>query len=160
MRQILAAFCIVAAMVASMTSQGAHADVRDIETEAKEAVVLAQERFSIRLDFSQASLGEVEKILATASQGNFDDTLKKRMEVVFDTYILEVGKRQFGGVYQQFRGNLILVVGLPQFSIALMPRDKVKGRLGGDEGDNIPFFYSGFEEAVRKAKPGDKKMYV
>jgi hypothetical protein len=42
----------------------------------------------------------------------------------------------------------------------LMTRDKVRGRLSGDAADNIPFFYSGFAERVRRAEPGTNAQYV
>jgi hypothetical protein len=38
--------------------------------------------------------------------------------------------------------------------------DKVRGRLSGDLGDNIPFFYEGFSERVRNATPGTSALYV
>ena len=38
--------------------------------------------------------------------------------------------------------------------------DKVRGRLGGDEADNLPFFYDGFAERVRRAAPGIRALYV
>lgn len=35
----------------------------------------------------------------------------------------------------------VLVVGDPTFRVAILAWDKVRGRLGGDAGDNIPSFY-------------------
>ena len=54
----------------------------------------------------------------------------------------------------------MLVVGEPKFHVALMAFDKVRGRLAGDKGDNIPFFYEGFAARVKSAVPGTKVLYV
>ncbi len=74
----------------------------------------------------------------------------------FGCYILEVGRRQFGGRYQWHDGRdqPVLVVGETAFRVAILAWDKVRGRLGGDEGDNIPFFYAGFAGRARQAVPG------
>jgi hypothetical protein len=42
----------------------------------------------------------------------------------------------------------------------MMALEKVRGRVGGDEADNIPFFYAGFAERARKAVPGDDALYL
>lgn len=47
-----------------------------------------------------------------------------------------------------------------EWTVAIIAWDKVRGRVGGDEGDNIPFFYPGFADRARKAKPGDDALYV
>jgi hypothetical protein len=50
-------------------------------------------------------------------------------------------------------------VGEPDFHVALMTWDKVKGRLRGDAADSIPFFYDGFAERARQAEPGVRALY-
>ena len=55
--------------------------------------------------------------------------------------------------------NSLLVVGEPKFHVAIMTFDKVRGRLGGDDADNIPFFYEGFAARIRSAKRGTKALY-
>ena len=54
----------------------------------------------------------------------------------------------------------VLVVGEPMFCIALYPFAKVRGRLGGDVSDNIPFYYAGFRQRVDNGLPGDDALYV
>jgi len=54
----------------------------------------------------------------------------------------------------------VLIVGEPEFRVAMIAWDKVRGRLSGDKADNIPFFYAGFAERVRGAQPGDDALYV
>jgi hypothetical protein len=56
--------------------------------------------------------------------------------------------------------RVVLVVGEPSFHVAMISWDKVRGRLNGDEADNIPFFYAGFAKRVREAEPGNHVPYV
>lgn len=65
-------------------------------------------------------------------------------------YLLEVGRRQFGGMYRLYeqRGWPVLVLGEPEFSAAFLAHDKIDGRLSGDEMDNLPFFYGALRRAV------------
>lgn len=54
----------------------------------------------------------------------------------------------------------MLVVGEPRFRVAILTWDKTKGRLLGDEADNIPFFYAGFAGCVRSATDGVDALYL
>ncbi|MEP6754413.1 MAG: hypothetical protein ABJA67_02845 [Chthonomonadales bacterium] len=116
------------------------------------------------LDLTPGSLAAVESLLSELSERSGDLTVEQESEIVqlLGAYILEVGRREFGGKYSWYEaGNEpVLVVGQPVFSIAMIPGDKVRGRLRGDEADNIPFFYDGFAERARRAEPGDAITYV
>lgn len=114
------------------------------------------------MDFSNESLQHVEGLLDEAS-----DFAPEMPEEVVDgiiqklgSYVLEVGRRQFGGKYYWHQDEPVLVVGEPEFKIAMKAWGKVKGRLSGDSADNIPFFFKGFHDRVRDAKPGDDVLYV
>jgi hypothetical protein len=135
-----------------------------IATTAAEAVALCDSRPGGELDFTEASLLVVEEMLAEAAQYAADLTSGQLTGLVqqFGCYILEVGRREFGGRYlwHDGRDQPVLVVGAPTFRVAMLAWDKVRGRVGGDTGDNIPFFYSGFAERVRSAKPSDDALYV
>ena len=116
------------------------------------------------LDYSEASLGVVDAVLAQTASWDDEFTPEglQGFASAFGCYILEVGRREFGGRYCWFvhSDRPVLVVGEPVFRIALLVWDKVRGRLSGNEGDAIPFFYAGFAERVRPAKPGDDALYV
>lgn len=77
-------------------------------------------------------------------------------------YILEVGYREHGGKFSWYEKGQqpVLIVGEPTFHVAMMAFDKVRGRVSGDRGDNIPFFYEGFRERVNGATPGSRAVYV
>jgi hypothetical protein len=116
------------------------------------------------LDYSERSLVAVEKVLGelAAARGELTDDQLDGVVQDFGCYVLEVGRREFGGRYAWFdrRAQPVLVVGEPAFRVAMITWDKVRGRLTGDEADNIPFFYAGFAGRARAATPGDDALYV
>lgn len=116
------------------------------------------------LDFSEPSLAILEQ-MAEEVAGYYEDMTPEQRETAsqqFGCYILEVGRWQFGGRYAWFeqRNQPVLIVGEPAFRVAMITWDKVLGRLSGDSADNIPFFYSGFAEQVRRAGSGTDALYV
>jgi len=52
------------------------------------------------------------------------------------------------------------VVGEPEFHVAMITWDKVKGRLSGDTADNVPFFFEGFARRAQNAEAGTRALYV
>jgi hypothetical protein len=143
------------------------ARVDEIANEIARAAASAAEFCRTRtgeLDYSEASLTVVEELLAGAAGFVTDLDPDQAVGLIQDVgcYILEVGRREFGGRYQWHasRDQPVLVVGEPAFRVALLAWDKVRGRLGGDTGDNIPFFYAGFAERARRAEPGTDALYV
>jgi hypothetical protein len=117
-----------------------------------------------RLDYSEASLTVVEEMLGETS--NFIDAMSaSQVESLvpgFGCYILEVARRALGGRYlwHTQRDAPVLVIGEPEFRVAMLTWDKTRGRLSGDEADNIPFFYAGVAEQVRSATHGVDVLYV
>jgi hypothetical protein len=113
------------------------------------------------LDYSEASLKVVEEMLEEIAS---DPGVPKEEVVakVFSSYILEVGRRQFGGRYCWYEkaNQPVLVVGEPNFRIAIITLDRVRNRMQGNREDDIPFFFEGFSSRVRQGKPGDNALYV
>jgi hypothetical protein len=136
---------------------------RDIADAAANAVEICTSRNGT-LDYTEASLSIVENTLAEAA--DFTDAMSEEQLTTlaqdFGCYILEVGRREFGGRYCWYnhRDQPVLVVGEPTFRVAMITWDKVRSRLSGDKSDNIPFFYAGFADRARRAKPGDDALYV
>ncbi len=131
---------------------------------AEKAVAMCEGRGNGKLDYSEASLALVEEMLAEAAQWLSELIPEQVASLVqdFGCYILEVGRREFGGrfMWHEGRDQPVLVVGEPAFRVAMITWDKVRGRLGGDKGDNIPFFYAGFAGRVRQSVPGTDALYV
>ncbi len=135
-----------------------------IREKADLAVAQFQDRAGGRLDYSEDSLAVVEEMLSEASQ--FVDQMQQSdvaaLVQLFGSYLLEVARTAHGGAFlwHEQHDEPVLVVGEPIHHIAIMAFQKVRGRLNGDESDNIPFFYKGFEERVRSATPGTHALYV
>jgi hypothetical protein len=131
---------------------------------AASVVEMSESRNGVGLDFSEASLEMIEEMLEESSQYVEQMSPEQQQIIVqdFGSYILEVARRKFGGQYLWFdkRKQPVLIVGVPKYKIALITWDKVRGRLNGDTGDNIPFFYSGFSERIAKAEPGQDVLYT
>lgn len=140
----------------------------NLAAQVQEKAVLAvsqfQKRAGGRLDYSEKSLATVEEMLAEASRyaKEMPPADVKALVELMGSYILEVGRRQHGGTYQwhEARDQPVLVVGQPTFSVAMMTFDKVRGRLSGNQADNIVFFYEGFSARVKTATPGTNSLYV
>ena len=115
-----------------------------------------------RLDYSEGSLAVIEEMLAEAADYDLTEELATNIAEQTGCYILEVGRRRHGGryVWYEARNAPVLLVGEPDFRVAMLTWDKTRGRLSGDEADNIPFFYDGFADRVRSATPGDDALYV
>jgi hypothetical protein len=137
---------------------------QQIASAATDAVDTAEALAGGMLDYSESSLAIVEEVLEQLARAR-DELNEKQLNTIaqeFGCYILEVGRRAFGGRYCWFdqREQPVLVVGEPAFRVSMIAWDKVRGRLAGDKADNIPFFYAGFAERARQAKPGDDALYV
>lgn len=138
--------------------------LQEVERLAAETQADLNERAEGRLDFSEASLQVVEEMLTEAAQyrqGLGADVIEG-LVTRLGCYILEVGRKQFGGTYSwlEEKRQPVLVVREPEAHIALMTWDRVRGRISGDAGDNIPFFFEGFAERVRTASGGTRALYV
>lgn len=137
---------------------------QEVARMAAEAVTIVRDRTGVTIDFSETSLSSVEETLEEAS-GHFTglnaDQATKLVQW-FGCYILEVGRKQFGGEYlwHTQRDQPVLVVGEPKSHVAMIAWDRVRGRVSGDKGDNIPFFFAGFAERARRAEAGDRALFV
>ena len=115
------------------------------------------------LDFSEASLGVVEDALAQASAhvGELTEDQATKLVQRLGCYVLEVMRRRFGGTYQWYgeRSQPMLVVGEPDYHVAVLGWDRVRGRLSGNRADSIPLFHEVFAQRVRSARPGAQAIY-
>lgn len=134
-----------------------------VAEKANLAVAQFQERAGGRLDYSEQSIEMVEEMLAEASQftSQMTETDQKALVQLLGSYILEVARRKFGGSYKWHEGcdQPVLVVGEPEFSVAIITFDKALGRLSGDTADNVVFFFRGFVDRVRSAVAGTNTLY-
>ena len=103
-----------------------------------------------------------DEILSVFSE-NKDDMDSGMLEDIIaqaGSYIFEVARRNYGGKYYWYDqlNQPILVTGQPEFEISILAFEKVKQRIENGNEDNIPFFFAGYSERVKKGKKGDKAM--
>ena len=141
-----------------------NAILEEVTTAAERAVASLQTRAGGRLDFSVASLAAVDEMLVEVSAyvADLDEAVVTGLVQQLGCYVLEVGRRAFGGEYfwHEEGEQPILVVGEPAAHVALMTWSKVVGRLTGDEGDDIVFFFNGFAEKAANPEPGSNVLFL
>ncbi len=136
----------------------------DVINAAERAVKQARHRPESNLDFSPESLQIVEDLLAEAAKFASQLTAADldQLSQAFGCYILEVGRREFGGTYfwhDQYKSPG-LAVGEPECHVAMVTWPKVALRLTGGPADNIPFFYEGFAGRAKARRSGDRVLFV
>ncbi len=136
----------------------------EVVASAERAIASLQGRAGGRLDWSVASLEAVDEMLVEASDyvAELDESVVTGLVQQLGCYVLEVGRRAYGGTYYWHpEGEQpVLVVGEPDAHVAIMTWSKVVGRLTGDAGDEIPFFFAGFAERAGAPEPGSSVLFV
>ena len=148
-----------------MTPQDAKDAIRDeVVGAADRAVGSLQGRAGGRLDFSIESLAVVDEMLVEVSAyvADLDEAVVTGLVQQLGSYVLEVGRRAFGGDYFWHKEGEqpILVVGEPEAHVALMTWSRIVGRLTGDEGDDIVFFFDGFAAQAAQPEPGSNVLFL
>jgi len=148
-----------------MTPQESRNAIREeVVAAADRAVGALQGRAGGRLDFSVASVAVVDEMLVEVSAyvAELDEAVVTGLVQQLGCYVLEVARRAFGGGYfwHEEGEQPILVVGEPDAHVALMTWSKVVGRLTGDEGDDLVFFFEGFAEKAAQPEPGSNVLYL
>ena len=136
----------------------------EVTTAAERAVASLQARAGGRLDYSVASLAAVDEMLAEVSDyvADLDEAVVTGLVQQLGCYVLEVGRRIYGGTYfwHDEGEQPILVVGEPEAHVALMTWSKVVGRLTGDVGDDIVYFFNGFAQKAERPEPGSDVLFL
>jgi len=136
----------------------------EVTTAAERAVASLQARAGGRLDYSAASLAAVDEMLAEVSGyvADLDEAVVTGLVQQLGCYVLEVARRAYGGTYYWHDDGEqpVLVVGEPDAHIALLTWSKVTGRLTGDVGDDIVYFFHGFAEKAALPEPGSSVMFL
>jgi hypothetical protein len=141
-----------------------NAILEEVTAAAERAIVSLQARAGGRLDYSIASLVAVDEMLVEVSEYvvDLDEAVVTGLVQQLGCYVLEVGRKAFGGEYfwHDEGEQPILVVGEPAAHVAMMTWSKVVGRLTGDVGDDIPFFFNGFAEKAAQPEPGSNVLFL
>lgn len=115
-------------------------------------------------DYSIRSLNVLDSLIE-----DFSDFADLSDEEIIDdfcvqtgSYILEVARRTYGGVYfwEDHLKQPMLKTGLPEFEISILTFEKVKNRIVNGDEDNIPYFFKRYSECVRKAEKGSVVTFL
>jgi hypothetical protein len=137
---------------------------QEVAAAAERAVTSLQARAGGRLDYSVASLAGVDEMLVEVSAyvAELDEAVVTGLVQQLGCYVLEVARRTYGGTYywHDEGEQPILVVGEPAAHVALMTWSKVVGRLTGDAGDDIVYFFDGFAGKAATPEPGSNVLFL
>jgi len=141
-----------------------NAILEEVVAAAERAVTSLQQRAGGRLDFSVASLAAVDEMLVEVADyvAELDEAVVTGLVQQLGCYVLEVARKAFGGEYfwHDEGEQPILVVGEPAAHIALMTWSKVTGRLTGDVGDDIVYFFNGFAQKAEHPVAGTNVLFL
>jgi hypothetical protein len=141
-----------------------NAILEEVVAAAERAVTSLQQRAGGRLDFSVASLVAVDEMLVEVADyvAELDEAVVTGLVQQLGCYVLEVARKAFGGEYfwHDEGEQPILVVGEPAAHIALMTWSKVTGRLTGDVGDDIVYFFDGFAQQAEHPVAGTNVLFL
>ena len=141
-----------------------NAILEEVTTAAECAVTSLQARAGGRLDYSPVSLAAVDEMLVEVSAyaAELDEAVVTGLVQQLGCYVLEVARRAYGGTYywHDEGEQPILVVGEPDAHVALMTWSKVVGRLTGDEGDDIVYFFDGFAQKAATPEPASNVLFL
>ena len=100
------------------------------------------------LDYSRESLAAVDAFIDIYFQQKVE--LPEQLVWLVSCYVLEVGRREFGGRFLPGpEGDpIVLVIGEPGPTVGVMVFGKVVGRSVNGPEDNLPFFFSGIAPAI------------
>lgn len=136
--------------------------IKDMTSNAERITGAYNEMLNGALDFSVNSLKALDELLDQFHQNknDIDDEMKSDVIAQAGSYIFEVARRNYGGKYFWYNqlNQPILVTGQPDFEISIIAFDKVRMRIENGKEDQIPFYFRGYEERVRKGISGDKAM--
>lgn len=130
---------------------------------AERLVSSFNDRLNGRLDYSESSLAVLDEEILSLFFENKRDMDSRMLEDIIaqaGSYVFEVARRNYGGKYYWYEqlNQPVLVTGQPDFEISILAFEKVKQRIENGNEDNIPFFFAGYSERVKKGEKGDRAM--
>lgn len=137
--------------------------IRKSTSDAEKIVRAFDAKYYGAFDYSVRSLNVLDSLIEDFSDfaDASDEELIEDFCVQAGSYILEVARRNYGGTYfwEDHLNQPMLKTGLPNFEITILTFEKVKNRIVNGDEDNIPYFFKGYSERVRKAVKGDSATF-
>lgn len=131
---------------------------------AEKIVRVFNTKYDGAFDYSIRSLNTLDHLIEDFSDftDHSDEDIIDDFCVQAGSYVLEVARRNYGGVYF-WEDNLkqpMLKTGLPDFEVSILTFEKVRNRIINGDTDNIPYFFKGYSECIRKAEKGSVVTFV
>jgi len=138
--------------------------IKKATTNAEKIVRAFNSKYDGAFDYSIRSLNILDSLIEDFSDfaDLSDEELIDDFCVQAGSYILEVARRTYNGVYfwEDDLKQPMLKTGLPDFEITILTFGKVKNRIIHGDEDNIPYFFKGYSERIRKAEKGDSVKFI
>jgi len=132
-----------------------HASVAEMVFSYSEQAVKAAEGLSIKLDYSEGSVAELESVVGKATPPEGDDMAEACK--MWGSYLGEVVRRRFGGEWsiETYPGKEFATLTLSVGGAKLFPTMKIHRRLTRGSDDNLWVFYKMIKDRLESA-PGGK----
>ena len=94
-------------------------------------------------DYFIESLSLVEDLLEELSDYEWDDHHLYNLASMVECYVFETARRNYGGEYRWIEKEQqpLLVAGLPDFSVSIRAREKVRGRVVNGREESYPILF-------------------
>lgn len=134
-------------------------------TNSAEKIVRAfNTKYDGAFDYSIRSLNILDNLIEDFSDftDHSDEEIIDDFCVQAGSYVLEVARRNYGGVYfwEDDLKQPMLKTGLPDFEVSILAFEKVRNRIMNGDEDNIPYFFKGYSECIRKAEKGSVVTFL
>ena len=118
-----------------------HASVAEMVFSYSEQAVKAAEGLSIKLDYSEGSVAELESVVGKVTPSEGDDMAEACK--MWGSYLGEVVRRRFSGAWsiETYPGKQFATLTLSVGGSKIFPSMKVHRRLTQGESDNVWTFY-------------------
>jgi hypothetical protein len=121
------------------------------------------ERVGDKLDFQFQSLHIVDTIIISARTGAASNYRKQWLAAHAGAYLYRTAASRVSGykyIWYHPLDQLMMVVGPPQYRIALLAQEAVQQRLDTAQAFTLTQLYASFERALVNAKPGDDLLLL
>jgi hypothetical protein len=138
----------------------AYASIAEMmQASAAKAIGSARERFGFHLDYSEASLGALETILANVAAAlSLEDAQAVEYETkLWGSYLGEVVRQRWGGAWElcPYPGSAFTVPAVNIRGSQLFPLIKVYRRIALGEAEEIGKYYQMVRQKLAPAQPAD-----
>ena len=122
---------------------------------AADAVKLTDAYFNEALDFSEASVATIERVVDDIKYSMPDGKTPANIDLlcrVWGAYIGEVFRRQVGGEWIDWEDQYGKAIAFQSVGVKVFPMDKVRKRIVGGSEHNLRDYYTAFRDQMSAGK--------